>query len=373
MRAANFTLQRTEGSRCSPLAAERGVRHTGGKIKACMGSTELLWMMNRRRFMTGLGFLFLLVAPLTVDGQQPAKVSRIGCLWSGTAAASASRLHALREGLRGLGYVEEQTVALECRFADGRFERLPSLAAELVNRKVDIIVTAGDFAIRAARQATRTIPIVVANAGDLVGPGHVASLAHPGGNVTGLLDAPGPEMTAKRLQLLKEAIPTATRIAILWNPTNPVKANEFREVQTSARALGIRVQSVQARSAGDLEPAFSAMVSERADALLVLDDAVVVNNRQRIVDLAVKARLPSMHFNNEWAQAGGLMAYGPLESERYRQAAIFVDRILKGAKPADLPIEQPTKFELVINMKTAKALGLTIPPPVLLRADQIIE
>jgi putative ABC transport system substrate-binding protein len=283
------------------------------------------------------------------------------------------RLHALREGLRGLGHVDEQTVALECRFADGRYERLPSLAAELVNRKVAVIVTAGDFAIRGARQATRTIPIVVANAGDLVGPGHVASLAHPGGNVTGLLDSPGPQMTAKRIQLLKEAIPTASRVAVLWNLTNPVKENEFREVQMSAQALGIRVQSVQARSAGDLERAFSAMVSERADALLVLDDAVVINNRQRIVDLARKARLPSMHFNDEWAQAGGLMAYGPLESERYRRAAIFVDKILKGAKAADLPVEQPTTFELVVNMRTAKALGITIPLSVLARAGQVIE
>jgi ABC-type uncharacterized transport system substrate-binding protein len=315
----------------------------------------------------------LLAAPLAAEGQSAAKVARIGCLWSGSASAFSSRLQALQEGLRELGYRDRQAVALECRFADGKFNRLPALAVEVVNLKPDVIVTAGDASIRAAREATRTIPIVVANSGDLVGPGHVASLARPGGNVTGLVDI-SPELGAKRMQLLKEAIPKTTRVAILWNPTNPVKVADAREVQTAASALGIiRVLSVEARNASDLEPGFAAMARERVDALLVSDDALIINNRKRIVDLAERTRLPAIYFNNAWAQAGGLMAYGPSEQETYRRAALFVDKILKGAKPADLPVEQPTKFELVINMKTAKALGLTIPQTLLQRADEVIQ
>ncbi len=314
----------------------------------------------------------LLAAPLTTSAQPAAKVARIGCLWSGSAAAFSSRLQALREGLRELGYRERQTVALECRFADGELNRLPALAVEVVNLKPDVIVTAGDAAIRAAREATRMIPIVVANVGDLVGPGHVASLARPGGNITGLVDM-SPELSAKRLELVKEAIPKITRVAILWNPTNPVKVADTRQAQTAAGALGIQVLSVEARNASDLEPGFAAMARERVDALLVSDDALINNNRKLIVDLAARTRLPAIYFNNAWAHAGGLMAYGPSEQETYRRAAVFVDKILKGAKPADLPVEQPTKFELVINLKTAKALGLHIPPSLLLRADQVIE
>jgi putative tryptophan/tyrosine transport system substrate-binding protein len=314
----------------------------------------------------------LVLAPLAAEAQSAAKVARIGCLWSGSASAFSSRLQALQEGLRELGYRDRQAVALECRFADGKFNRLPALAVEVVNLKPDVIVTAGDASIRAAREVTRTIPIVVANSGDLVGPGHVASLARPGGNVTGLVDM-SPELSAKRLQLVKEAIPKTTRVAILWNPTNLVKAADTRQTQTAARALGIQVLSVEARNASDLEPGFAAMARERVDALLVSDDALINNNRKLIVDLAERTRLPAIYFNNAWAQAGGLMAYGPSEQEAYRRAAVFVDKILKGAKPADLPVEQPTKFELVINLKTAKALGLAIPPSMLLRADQVIE
>jgi len=313
----------------------------------------------------------LILAPVA-EAQPPTKVARIGCLWSGSASAFSSRLQAFREGLRELGYREEQTVALECRFAEGKFDRLPALAAQVVSLKPDVIVTAGDASIRAARQATKAIPIVVANTGDLVGPGHVASLARPGGNVTGLVDM-SPELSAKRLQLVKEAIPKTTRVAILWNPTNPVKVADTRQTQTAARALGIQVLSVEARNASDLEPGFATMARERMDALLVSDDALINNNRKLIVDLAERTRLPAIYFNNAWAQAGGLMAYGPSEQETYRRAAVFVDKILKGAKPADLPVEQPTKFELVINLKTAKALGLTIPQSVLGRADQVIE
>ena len=319
-----------------------------------------------------LAAVLLLAAPLATIAQPATKFARIGCLWSGSASAFSSRLQALREGLAELGYREKQTVALECRFADGAFHRLPALAVEIVNLKPDVIVTAGDASIRAARGATRTIPIVVATTGDLVGPGHVASLARPGGNVTGLVDM-SPETSAKRMQLVKEAFPKTTRVAILWNPTNPVKAADARQTQTAARALGLQVLSVEARNAGDLEPGFAVMAKERVDALLVSDDALINNNRKRIVDLAERTRLPAIYFNGAWAQAGGLMAYGPSERETYRRAAVFVDKILKGAKPAELPVEQPTKFELVINLKTAKALGLTIPRPVLLRADHVIE
>jgi putative ABC transport system substrate-binding protein len=319
-----------------------------------------------------LSALALVIFALPATAQPPAKGARIGCLWSGSRSAFSGRLQAFREGLRGLGYVEGQTVTIDYRFADGRFERLPALAAELASLKVDVIVTAGDISISAARQATKTIPIVVANAGDLVGPGHVASLARPGGNVTGLVDM-SPELGAKRIQLVKEAIPKTTRVAILSNPTNPVKVADVREAQTAGRALGIQVLSVKVRNASDLEPGFAAMAKERVDALLVADDALINNNRKRILDLAERTRLPAIYFNSAWAQAGGLMAYGPSERETYGRAAVFVDKILKGAKPGDLPVEQPTKFELVINLKTAKALGLTIPPSLLLRADEIIE
>ena len=326
--------------------------------------------MDRRSF---LSILAILATPLASEAQPSGeKVARIGCLWSGSASAFSSRLQAFREGLRELGYRERQTVALECRFADGDFNRLPALAVEVVNLKPDVIVTAGDAGIRAAREATRTIPIVVATTGDLVGPGHVASLARPGGNVTGLVDM-SPEVSAKRLQLVKEAVPKTTRVAILWNPTNPVKVADTRQTQTAARAMGIQVLSVEARNASDLEPGFAAMARERVDALLVSDDALINNNRKLIVDLADRTRLPTIYFNNAWAHAGGLMAYGPSEPETYRRAAVFVDKILKGAKPGDLPVEQPTKFELVINLKTAKALGLTIPQSILARADQIIQ
>src|SRR5262245_30935146 len=285
----------------------------------------------------------LLVAPLATTAQPATKVARIGCLWAGSASAFPSRLQALREGLRELGYREGQTVEFESRFADGKFDRLHALAVEVVNLKPDVIVTAGDASIRAAREATRTIPIVVANAGDLVGAGHVASLARPGGNVTGLVDM-SPELSAKRLQLVKEAIPKTTRVAILWNPTNPMKVADTRRTQTAARALGIEVLSVEARKASDIEPGFAAMTRARTDALLVSDDALINNNRKLIVDLAERTRLPAMYFNNAWVHAGGLMAYGPSEQEIYRRAAVFVDKILKGVKPADLPVEQPAKF-----------------------------
>jgi putative ABC transport system substrate-binding protein len=316
--------------------------------------------------------VLVLDAPPATTAQPATKFARIGCLWSGSAAAFSSRLQAFREGLHELGYREGQTVAVECRFADGQFNRLPALALEVVRLRPDVIVTAGDAGIRAARDATRTIPIVVATSGDLIGPGHAASLARPGGNVTGLVDM-SPEVSAKRLQLVKEALPKTTLVAILWNPTNPVKVTDTRLTQTAARALGIQVLSVEARNASDLEPGFAVMARERVDALLVSDDGLINNNRKLIVDLAARTRLPTIYFNNAWAHAGGLMAYGPSEPETYRRAAVFVDKILRGAKPGDLPIEQPIKFELVINLKTAKSLGLTIPQSLLLRADQLIE
>ncbi len=316
--------------------------------------------------------LALLGASRAAQAQAPARIPRIGVLWVGSAAVGLPRLQPLRDGLHRLGYLEGHTLTLEFRFAEGDFERLPSLAAELVHLPVDVIVTFGDASIRAAGQATRTLPIVVVNAGDLVGPGYIASLARPGGNVTGLVDM-SPELSAKRIQLLREAVPEAARVGVLWNPTNAMKAEEAQQMQAGAKALGLQLQSAGVRTAADLDPAFAALARGRVGALLVVEDALTNNNRERIVDRVARARLPAMYSTRQWTDAGGLMAYGPFEADRFRRAATYVDKILKGAKPGDLPIEQPTKFELVINLKAAKALGLSIPQSVLLRADEVIR
>ena len=310
--------------------------------------------------------------PFPAYAQPPAKVPRIGLLWLGAASAAAPRLKAFQEGLRELGHVDGQTIAIEYRFAEGDPDRLRVLATELGHRRVTLIVTFGDASIRAVRKATNTIPIVAAIAGDLVGPGYAASLARPGGNVTGLVDI-SPELSAKRVELLKEVLPKASRLAILWNPTNQVKAADFRETQGAARALGIELRSVEVNGADNLEPAFAVMKRAPVDGLLVLADAFTNTHRRRILELAAKSRLPGMYFTREWVEAGGLLAYGPAEPDMFRRAATYVDKILKGASPADLPIEQPTKLELVINLRTAKALGLAIPESVLIRADQVIQ
>jgi putative ABC transport system substrate-binding protein len=274
--------------------------------------------------------------------------------------------------MRELGYVEGRTVVFEARGADGKPERLPGLAAELVRLKVDAIVTAGTAAVQAARQATATIPIVMATGSDPVGLGVVASLARPGGNVTGVTTL-NPELSAKRLELARELVPRASRLAILGDAGTAATAIQVRETAAAARTLGVRLHSFTVRDRADLANAFSMIARERPAVLLVIPGALFFGERQYLAELAVKHRLPTVHGAQEYTEAGGLIAYGPDRPELLRRAAVYVDRILRGAKPADLPVEQPTKFELIVNLRTAKALGLTIPPSILSRADEIIR
>jgi len=282
-------------------------------------------------------------------------------------------LDAFRQGLRELGWVEGQNIAIEYRFAEGRFDRLPDLAAELVRLKVDIIVAQPTPAAVAAKNATKTIPIVMISVGDPVGLGLIASLARPGGNVTGSSYSVGPEIAGKLLELLKETVPKVRRVAILWNPANPAQPLFIRELNVAAPSLGVQLQLLEARGPNEFEGAFAAMAKERAGALLVMADGMFLLHRTRLADLAARSRLPAAYGVRDHVDAGGLMSYGSSTRDLFRRSATFVDKILKGAKPADLPVEQPTKFELVINAKTAKALGLTIPPSLLQRADEVIQ
>jgi putative ABC transport system substrate-binding protein len=279
-----------------------------------------------------------------------------------------------RRAFRELGYVEGQNIRLEMRFGDGQPERLPDLAAELVKLNVDLIIAAGDPAIAAARRTTSTIPIVMVAAGDPVGGGWVASLARPGGNITGTTFLSS-ELAGKRLELLKDIFPQASRVAVLWNPNNPGWLPDVTETKIAGEQLGLRLQFVEARSLSELEVAFSAMMKEKATALVVLSDPWFFGRerRQRIVDFASKNRLPSMYELQVFVDDGGLMSYGPSLFNMVERSAYYVDRILKGAKPADLPVERPTKFELVVNLKTAKQIGLAIPPSVLARTDKVIK
>jgi putative ABC transport system substrate-binding protein len=314
--------------------------------------------------------LSLLAAPLAAEAQQVGRIPRIGLLWSG--ASLDPYAQAFRQGLQELGYVEGKSIVLEDRSAEGRPDRLPTLVAELVRLQVDVILTAESETIRAAWQATKTIPIVMATSGDPVGLGVVASLAHPGGNVTGLSSI-STELAGKRLELLKGLVPDVTRVAFVWNPDNPVQALMFTETEVAARSLEVPLQSLKVRGPSELDDAFSAMTKERAGALIVVVDLMLFAHMRRIADLAVASRLPAIAQRKEFAEAGGLMTYGPSYSDMFRRAATYVDKILKGAKPANLPVEQPTKFELVLNLKTAEALGLTIPPRVLFQADEVIR
>ena len=325
-------------------------------------------MIDRRAFI-GVIAGGLLAAPVAGDAQ-PVGVPRIGILAPIT--CSHPNYQALRAGLRALGYVEGKTILIECRAAAGHYERVPPLAAELVRLKVDVLVTDGLSPARAAKQATKTIPIVMGTVGDPVGSGLIDSLARPGGNITGLTLATS-EMNTKRLEFMKAVTPASTRVAVLVNPGNPGAARGLRETEAAARSLGLRIRVVDARGPEDLDRAFAGMVKEQTDAVVILPDPILFDQRTRIVALAAKQRLPAVGEAREFAEAGGLMTYGPRIEENFRRAAFFVDKILKGAKPGDLPVEQPTKFELVINLKTAKALGLTIPPSLLQRADQVIE
>ena len=332
-----------------------------------------------RRIVLAVALAFsVLLAPLAADAQQAAgKVYRIGflsVLGAPTPSTPAGVLEAFRQGLRELGWVEGQNIVIDYRFAEGRFDRLPALAAELVRLKVDIIVAVATQGVAAAKNATETIPIVmISGSADPVGLGFIASLARPGGNVTGLSYSVGPEILGKGLELLKEIVPKVRRVAILSNPASPVQPLFIREVKVAARSLGVQLQLLEARGPNEFDGAFAAMAKERVGALLVVADSIFILHRTRLADLAARSRLPAIYGYREHVEAGGLMSYGPSVRDLFRRAATFVDKILKGAKPADLPVEQPTKFELVINLKTAKALGLTIPPSVLIRADEVIQ
>jgi len=322
--------------------------------------------MDRRAFISG-ATVGLLAAPLAAGAQQPSKVHRVGVVVGGLDLTDN-----LRQGLGELGWVEGQNLVVLKRVWSGRTEQFPAIIADLIQLKVDVIVSSSTPAVRAAKEATRTTPIVMAGLTDPVGAGLIPSLAQPGGNITGLTNI-FTELTAKRLELLKEAAPRVTRVAVLWNPTHPGQAIAWQQTQQAAQTLGLVLFSAEVRRPEDFAPAFTAIVVERAEALLVLPDPLTTFHRQQTADFAVKQRLPSMYAASYWVEAGGLLSYGTSFAALWRRAAVYVEKILKGAKPADLPIEQPTKFELVINLKTAKALGLTIPPSLLQRADKVIE
>jgi len=320
-----------------------------------------------------LVFAYLLLAvflPSVSAAQQPKKIPRIGFL---SPTSDDSRVEAFRQGLRELGYNEGRNIAIEYRWADGKFERLPELAAELVRLKVDIVVAVVTQASLAVKNATRTIPIVMIGVADPVSSDLVASLARPGANITGTSSMTA-EIVGKHLELLKETLPKISRVAVLWNPANPIfQAIQLRETEDAARALGVRLQLVEARGTDEIDRAFETVARERTRAVLILNDPVFTAHRKRMADLSAKHRLPAVSGTLEYTEVGGLMAYGPSFPDMHRRAATYVDKILKGAKPADLPIERPTKFELVIKLKTAKQIGLTIPPNVLVRADRVIK
>jgi putative tryptophan/tyrosine transport system substrate-binding protein len=331
----------------------------------------VLFALDRRAFISTVS-LGLLAAPLAAVAQPARKVVRIGFL--SPASSSDPRmlglLDAFRQGLVELGYVEGRTFTIESRWAEGKYERLPRLAAELVALKVDVILTVAVPAIRAAKEATKTIPIVMASVVDPVATGLVAGLARPGGNITGLSNM-APDVTGKQLEMLKQIVPKASVVAVLWNPGNPGNAPQLRAAEAAGKTLGIRLQSLEARTPDDLAPAFAAMAKQRADALLVFADVMLNEQRARIAGLAAASRLPAMY--GQEGPSGGLVTYSANTPDLFRRSATYVDRIVKGAKPSDLPIEQATRFDLVINLKTARALGLTIPESLLQRADQVLE
>jgi putative tryptophan/tyrosine transport system substrate-binding protein len=328
--------------------------------------------MNRLN--AGLVLLIgLLVAPFATEAQQSGRVYRVGYLSTPTRESVEHGLAAFLRTLRELGWIEGQNLIIEYRWAEGNVERLPALAAELVRYKVDVIVAPAGSAALAAKNATSSIPIVMIFASDPVEMGLVASLRRPGGNITGTTFTPGPEIFGKQLQILKEAVPHASRVAVLSNPADPSFALQVRQVEATARSLGIRLQHVEARGPEEFDGAFAAMARERADALLVTGTSTFLAHRTRLAELAVKARLPTMHSFRESVEAGGLMAYAVNMADFVGRSAVYVDKILKGTKPADLPIEQPTKFELIINLKAAKALGITVPQALVLRADEVIQ
>ena len=327
-------------------------------------------MSTRRRLLLAIGAGALAV-PLGLFAQQPVKVYRIGFLGAESASTWASQVDALRAGLRDLGYVEGKNIVIEFRWAEGKYERLPDLAAELVRLKVDVLVTHGTPGTLAAKQATTTIPIVMATSGDAVATGLVAGLARPGGNITGSTVF-GAELLAKRLELLKEAFPRTRQVAALLNPVNAVQGLSFQAAEITARSLKVELRKFEVRRPDEFDGAFAAMVKKHVDAVAITQDSMLVSNAGAIAELATNKRIPSVGYP-AFAEAGGLIGYGVNIPEMYRRAAYFVDRILKGAKPSNLPVDRPTRFEMVINMKTAKALGIKIPNSILVRADRVIE
>jgi putative ABC transport system substrate-binding protein len=315
---------------------------------------------------------FLLTAAPSAQAQKPKKVPRIGFLSAGSPSSMSARVEAFRRGLRGHSYVEQQNIAVEYRYAEGNVEWLKKFASELVSLKVDVIVTGGPIATHPAKQATNTIPIVMAYEADPVGTGLIASLARPGGNITGLTSL-GHELSGKRLELLKDAIPKLSHVAVFWDPTNPASSASLNELGTAAQSLRLKIQPMEIRNVNDLEGAFQDATNRRVGAVMMLSSPVIFTHRRRVVNLAAKRRLPTIHSQIEFADTGGVMVYGPSDADMYRRAATYVDKILKGAKPSELPVEQPVKFDFIINLKTAKQIGLTIPPNVLARADRVIR
>jgi putative ABC transport system substrate-binding protein len=331
--------------------------------------------VKRRDFITLLGCAAAapsLLWPLAARAQQPRKVPHIGVLLAGTPASFSLRAQAFRNGLHDLGYVEGKTIAIEWKWGYDRVEGLPELAAELVGLNVDVIVTGGTPAAKALKNATRTIPIIMAIIGDPIAAGLVDSLARPGGNATGF-SIVAPELGGKRLQLLKEIVPGISAVAVISNVSNPQSQIELSEMQVAAQTLDLQLHSIQISGESSLEDAFEKLSKQSIQALIVLTDPILYSQRSRIVALAARKRLPAMYFFREFVQEGGLMSYAPSDRDLFRRAATYVDRVLKGANPGDLPVEQPTKFELIINLKTVKALGLAIPDKLIALADEVIE
>jgi ABC-type uncharacterized transport system substrate-binding protein len=326
----------------------------------------------RRKIFPGVLTILFSATVYLAHAQQPAKVPRIGFLGAASPSVIAARVEAFRQGLRDLGYVEGKNIVIEYRWAEGKFDRLPDLASELVRVKVDVIVTGGPQATRPAKEAVSTIPVVMGFDHDPVGAGFVASLARPGGNITGLSSL-APEMSGKQLELLKEIISRLTRVAVLGNSAEPGNALSLRETELAARAFGVQPQYLDVVGPKDIEIAFRAASKGRAEGVLTLSSPVAISQRRQIVDLAAKSRLPAIYPYPEFVEDGGLMTYSVSFTDLFRRAATYVDKILKGAKPADLPVEQPKKFEFIINLKAAKQIGVTIPPNVLARADKVIK
>jgi ABC-type uncharacterized transport system substrate-binding protein len=330
-------------------------------------------LVSRRLSVVSLTLSAILFAlGLSAEAQQQKKIPRIGFLGNSTAALEENLVEPFRQGLHDLGYVEGKNILIEYRWAEGNYDRFPALIGELVAQKVDIIVTAGTPASLAVKKAAPSIPLIMAAVGDPIGTGLIESLAHPGGNVTGL-SAIAADLEGKRIELLREVIPKLSHVAVLWNPANTFQVISEKEVQTAARALKMKVLSLGVQSPAQFDDAFATIRRERPRALLVLADRIFLQNRARIMEFATKQHLPGVYAYLELVEAGGLMSYGPSYADMHRRAAIYVDKILKGAKPADIPVEQPEKFELVINVKAAKQIGLIIPPNVLAKADRVIK